>query len=80
MASDAFYALEDLFRISIASESQFLALLSHKIKVAIADRQIEDLNNYSRDIIEDYIEAIREDIESVRVGGHLNWPKASEQT
>ena len=48
--------------------------------MAIADRQIEDLNNYSRDIIEDHIEAIRENIESVRVGGHLNGPTASEQT
>ncbi|KAL8939351.1 MAG: hypothetical protein Q9211_002781 [Gyalolechia sp. 1 TL-2023] len=34
MECDAFYALDELFRFAIASESQFLEMMKHKIKAA----------------------------------------------
>lgn len=77
MAVDAFYALEELFRLSIASEASFLVLLSHKIKEATSEGRIEDLR-HALEILKDHIEFTIENIESVNVGGHPKWPKAPE--
>lgn len=75
MQSDTFYALDELFRLAVASESQLLTLLSHKIKKAIADDQIEDLH-HALSIIEDHRIYIRENLTTVKSGGDEKWPKA----
>lgn len=74
MASDTFYTLVELFRLAIASESQFLTLVSHKVKQAITQGRIEDLQN-ALTIIEDHREHILENLALVKAGGHSRWPK-----
>ncbi|KAL9030921.1 MAG: hypothetical protein Q9196_000995 [Gyalolechia fulgens] len=81
MECDAFYALDELFRFAIASESQFLEMLKHKIKAATitgGGGRIEDLDA-ALDLIEDQRESISENLELVRAGGHANWPRAPEK-
>lgn len=78
MECDAFYALEELFRLSISSESSFLAMLSHKMKESISAGQIEDLQD-TLQIVEDHREFIKENLECVTAGGHPKWPKAPEK-
>lgn len=81
MESDVFYALDELFRFAIASESQFLEMMKHKIKAATitgGGGRIEDLDA-ALDLIEDHRQYINESLEVVRVGGHPNWPKAPDK-
>jgi CorA-like Mg2+ transporter protein len=81
MECDAFYALDELFRFAIASESQFLEMMKHKIKAATitgGGGRIEDLDA-ALDLIEDHRQYISENLETVRAGGHPNWPKAPEK-
>jgi len=81
MECDAFYALDELFRFAVASESQFLEMMKHKIKAATitgGGGGIENLDA-ALDLIEDHRQYISEVLEVVRVGGHPNWPKAPDK-
>ncbi|KUJ18841.1 uncharacterized protein LY89DRAFT_506064 [Mollisia scopiformis] len=81
MECDAFYALDELFRFAIASDSQFLEMMKHKIKaptITGGGGRIEDLDA-ALDLIEDHHQYISENLETVRAGGHPNWPKAPEK-
>jgi hypothetical protein len=80
MECDAFYALDELFRFAVASESQFLEMMGHKIKAATVTGDggcIEDLDA-ALDLIENHRQYISENLEMVRVGGRPNWPRASD--
>lgn len=81
MEHDAFYALDELFRFAIASESQFLEMMKHKIKAATitgGGGRIADLDA-ALDLIEDHRQYISDNLKVVRAGGHPNWPKAPDK-
>ncbi|KAF2802478.1 uncharacterized protein BDZ99DRAFT_576849 [Mytilinidion resinicola] len=71
-------ALDEIFRLAIASESQFLTFVLHEIKRAITDDQIQDLQHVLA-LVEDHCDHIRENLSSVKSGGHAKWPKAPKK-
>lgn len=79
MEHDAFYALDSIFRLAIAAESQFLEMMRIKIKAATViggNGQIEDLE-FALELIDDHQHAIRETLATVKMGGHPDWPRAT---
>ncbi|KAK3984448.1 hypothetical protein QBC44DRAFT_313185 [Cladorrhinum sp. PSN332] len=57
MAQDAFYAMEEIFRLAIESENQFLSMLLSRMHEAIQANNEADLR-YTHTIIEDHIKFI----------------------
>lgn len=84
MASDAFYALDELFTFCANSEVQLLNLMESKLSqetgYSLLSNENTQLSNllYSQDILEDHAKRLRETIEVIKMRGGVKWPRASE--
>lgn len=81
MATDAFYALNDVFSFVAASESQFLNLVDDKIYQykSSALQDLEKLANlsYTRDILYRHIRSLQDALASFE-NITTNWPRAND--
>ena len=91
--ADPFYALSEIFAIVASSESQYLNMVERKIQteveqVMVANRQsgIMESNEqssalsnlvYYKTILDEHIQRLKENVNSIRSSGDPKWPKAA---
>jgi hypothetical protein len=81
MATDPFYAMNELFRFSASSESQFLnlveAVLAPDTGYKVLDQGVLTLANllYHQEILEEHALALRQLAEVVKARGSPTWPR-----
>jgi Mg2+ and Co2+ transporter CorA len=80
MATDAFYALDEILSFAASSEMQFLNLIDIKL-----DQYTESTENefsslpslkYTKEILYRHIQKVRQTLDSIRNAKHPKWPKA----
>lgn len=80
MATDAFYAVNEIFSFAASSEMHFLNLIDIKL-----DRYTESTENefsslpnlkYTKEILYRHIQKIQQTLDSIRNAKHPDWPKA----
>ncbi|KAJ5623415.1 hypothetical protein N7490_012020 [Penicillium lividum] len=80
MATDAFYALHEIFSFAASSEMHFLNLIDVKL-----DQYTESTENefgslpslkYTKEILYRHIQKIQQTLDSIRNAKHPKWPKA----
>jgi Mg2+ and Co2+ transporter CorA len=85
MASDAFYAMNDLFRFYTFSNSQFLNIMESTINTETAHSSMElkkpTLTNllHCQRILETHLPSLQRNIEIIRQHESLAWPRVSEE-
>jgi CorA-like Mg2+ transporter protein len=83
MASDPFYAMNDLFKFVAYSEIQFLNMIEAKVAeetghLSLAKQsQLSNLLN-SHDVLESHARRLRSNIETIKFRGSPDWPKATD--
>ena len=79
-STDAFYALSELFGLSLASESQFLNMMRTQIDKIVDSTSVqmqESLNSLRRmkALTDDHVQYLRRTLQTIRNLAVLDWPK-----